>query len=70
MKTSKPRPIPSSLSSANSAGVMQPEIKVFLSALGSYPDRFARDPRVSFEQHFFRIAATHRLANGGARRRA
>ena len=70
MKTSKRGRTPSSLSSANSAGVMQPEIKIFLSALGSYPERFARDPRVSFEQHFFRIAATNRLVNGGTRRRA
>jgi hypothetical protein len=26
-------------------------------ALTSYPDRFARDPYLSFEQHLFRIAA-------------
>jgi hypothetical protein len=70
MKTSKRRRIPSSLSSARSEGVMQPEIKIFLSALGSYPDCFAREPHISFEQHFFRIAATNRLVNGGGRRRA
>jgi hypothetical protein len=70
MKTSKRRRMPSSLSSARSARVMQPEIKIFLSALGSYPDRFAREPHVSFEQHFFHIAATNRLVNGGGRHRA
>ncbi|HEV3207872.1 MAG TPA: hypothetical protein VGZ28_13025 [Terriglobales bacterium] len=70
MKTSKRRRMPMSLSSARSARVEQPEIKIFLSALGSYPDRFAREPHVSFEQHFFRIAATNRLVNGSRRRRA
>jgi hypothetical protein len=27
------------------------EIQSFLQALNSYPDRFARNPRVSFEEH-------------------
>ena len=27
------------------------EIQIFLKALDSYPDRFARDPQITFEQH-------------------
>jgi hypothetical protein len=27
------------------------EIQAFLEALNSYPDRFARDPQITFEQH-------------------
>jgi hypothetical protein len=27
------------------------EIQSFLQALNSYPDRFARNPRISFEEH-------------------
>ena len=38
-------------------------------ALNSYADRFASEPHLSFEQHFFRLAATSRLAEGEERRR-
>ena len=27
------------------------EMQTFLLALASYPDRFARDPRITFEEH-------------------
>jgi len=30
---------------------VEAEIQSFLEALASYPERFARDPRVTFEQH-------------------
>jgi hypothetical protein len=33
------------------------EIESFLRALQSYPERFASEPKLSFEQYFFRIAA-------------
>jgi hypothetical protein len=33
------------------------EIQSFLKALDSYPDRFAREPEVSFEQHFCSLVA-------------
>ena len=36
---------------------VQQEIETFLTALSSYPDRFARDPCLSFEQHLFSLAA-------------
>jgi hypothetical protein len=31
------------------------EIERFLRALSSYPDRFAREPHLSFQQHFSSI---------------
>jgi hypothetical protein len=39
---------------------VQQEIDRFLRALSSYPDRFAREPYLSFQQHLSSIAtATH-----------
>jgi hypothetical protein len=35
---------------------VQREIDRFLRALSSYPDRFAREPHLSFQQHFSSIA--------------
>jgi len=35
----------------------QREIQSFLQAIRTYPDRFAQEPHLSFEQHFFRVAA-------------
>ena len=35
----------------------QREISNFLHALRTYPDRFAQEPQLSFEQHFFQVAA-------------
>jgi hypothetical protein len=32
------------------------EIETYLTALQSYPERFADDPCISFEQHLFSIA--------------
>jgi hypothetical protein len=40
---------------------VQQEIDSFLRALSSYPDRFAREPDLSFRQHLSSIAtASHR----------
>jgi hypothetical protein len=44
---------------------VQPEIDKFLRALRSYPESFAHNPRLSFEQHLFRIMAS---GSGGERR--
>jgi len=33
------------------------EVESFLRALQSYPERFANEPKLSFEQHFVQIAA-------------
>jgi len=46
------------------------EMENFLRALSSYPDRFARDPYLSFEQHLFSIASLRQsaTADGGRHR--
>jgi hypothetical protein len=46
------------------------DIKSFLSALGSYPDRFARNPSLSFEQHLLHLAAANQLGHSAERRRS
>lgn len=47
------------------------EIADFLIALSSYPDRFARDPYLSFEQHLLLVGVSNPLsATGGDRRRS
>ena len=46
-------------------GDTQREIKDFMRALSSYPERFAHNPCLSFEQHLCRIAST---ANGEGNR--
>ena len=48
----------------NPAGDVQQEIDGFLRALRSYPESFAHNPRLSFEQHLFRIMASE-LPSGG-----
>jgi hypothetical protein len=45
------------------------EIENFLNALSSYPDRFARDPYVSFEEHLFITTMKYQLTVGGDDRR-
>jgi hypothetical protein len=35
----------------------QQEIATFLKALNSYPDSFARDPYLNFQQHLISVAA-------------
>jgi hypothetical protein len=70
MKNSKRRPRSSGVCRAADKRDVQYEIKMFLSALGSYPDRFAREPNLSFEQHLFRVVATSQVAAGGERRRS
>jgi hypothetical protein len=45
------------------------EVQSFLQALRTYPDCFAQEPQLSFQQHFFRVAAeppgVPRKASGG-----
>ena len=45
------------------------EIENFLNALSSYPDRFARDPYVSFEEHLFFVTAENQVSAVGSDRR-
>ena len=69
MKNNKRRPSASGMGRAARECDVQYEIKSFLSALVSYPDRFAVEPDLSFEQHLFQLLAAHQLANGEERRR-
>jgi hypothetical protein len=69
MKNSKRRPSASGLGRAARERVVQHEIKRFLSALVTYPERFAVEPDLSFEQHLFQLVAANQLANDEQRRR-
>lgn len=57
MRSRKQRPVLVGTSDAAREREVQQEIETFLQALSSYPERFAREPYLSFEQHLFRIAA-------------
>jgi hypothetical protein len=50
-------PITLGVSDAEREREVHQEIETFLRALDSYPDRFAREPHLSFEQHLYSIAA-------------
>jgi hypothetical protein len=52
------------ISDARREREVQREIENFMRALTSYPDRFARDPYLSFEQHLLCIAAADRPLAG------
>ena len=65
------RPVTAGLSDAARDREVRQEIENFLNALSSYPDRFARDPFVSFEEHLFIVTAENEVsAAGGDRRRS
>ena len=70
MKTRKHRRITPSSSNSAFGRDARREIEHFKRALNSYADRFANEPHLSFEQHFYRLAATSRLADGEERRRS
>ncbi len=69
MKNHKRRPSVSGLGRAARERDAQYEIKSFLSALVSYPDRFAVEPDLSFEQHLFQLVAASQLASNERHRR-
>ncbi len=63
MKTHKYQPEILSIGETIRRREVQQEIDNYLLALSSYPERFANDPCVSFEQHLFSMmAAGHRAA--------
>jgi hypothetical protein len=65
------RPATVGLSDATRDREVRQEIENFLNALSSYPDRFARDPYVSFEEHLFIVTAENQVSGvGGDRRRS
>jgi hypothetical protein len=45
----------------------QREIENFLRALSSYPERFAQEPTLSFEQHMISIIAGAQSVDSGSR---
>jgi hypothetical protein len=57
MKGNKTSPVRSISTPAARRPEVQQEINNYLTALASYPERFAREPGLSFEQHFFSISA-------------
>jgi hypothetical protein len=69
MKNSKRRPSISGVGRAARERDVQHEIKNFLSALVSYPDRFALEPELSFEQHLFQLVAAGQMASREGHRR-
>ncbi|MGA8153259.1 MAG: hypothetical protein WB952_20065 [Terriglobales bacterium] len=56
MRAKKYRATSKTPDTGQSSGVQQ-EIDNFLRALRSYPESFAHDPRLSFEQHMVRVAS-------------
>ncbi|MFZ0803498.1 MAG: hypothetical protein WAN70_15145 [Terriglobales bacterium] len=65
MKTQKYQPESLSVAETIRRREVQQEIENYLLALSSYPERFADDPYVSFEQHLYSmIAAGQTVRNG------
>ena len=56
MKTSRRVPARITMPSAAGRQEVQREIEMFLRALDSYPDHFAQDPCLSFQQHLFSLS--------------
>jgi hypothetical protein len=63
------RPATAGLSDAAREREVRQEIENFLNALSSYPDRFARDPYISFEEHLFIVTAENQVSAVGDDRR-
>ena len=57
------------LSDTSSERDVKQEIENFLNALNSYPDRFAREPQLSFHEHLVDIEMASQQAASGGRRR-
>lgn len=68
MKTGKRRLQVSDAARRGSEIRAQMEFDKFLKALSSYPERVARDPAVSFEQHLCSLACTELLTSEERRR--
>jgi hypothetical protein len=68
MKTQKYEPESLSAGETIRRREVQQEIDNYLLALSSYPERFAHDPGVSFEQHLFSMLAAGHTSRSGERR--
>lgn len=64
MKSTQYRPIVLGNSDIERQREVQHEIENFLHAVSSYPDRFAREPYLTFEQHLFSIVASESRISG------
>jgi hypothetical protein len=65
MKTQKYQPESLSVAETIRRREVQQEIENYLLALSSYPERFADDPYVSFEQHLYSMMAAGQTFRNG-----
>lgn len=70
MKTSKHRSAAPAAFRVAGEKRSQGEIETYLKALSSYPDRVARDPQLSFEQHLCSFIYAQPVRMGAERRRS
>jgi hypothetical protein len=64
MKVKKHNVADALVSDANRECEVQREIDSFLRAVSSYPDRFAREPYLSFQQHLSSIVSAAQTSGG------
>ena len=64
MKSRKYQPVTLTVAETIRRREVQQEIDNYLMALMSYPERFAQDPCVSFEQHLFSMMAAGQTSRG------
>ena len=57
MRSNKIQALTQSLSEVKQEYQAEKEIQNFLKAMHSYPERFAQDPGLSFDDHLFMITA-------------
>ncbi|HZP62657.1 MAG TPA: hypothetical protein VFB28_04510 [Terriglobales bacterium] len=65
MSPKKYRPITIGFTDVNRELEVRREIENFLLALNSYPDRFADEPWLTFEQYLCKIMAAESTPDGG-----
>lgn len=65
MATKKYRPLTTAFNNKRNEAEVRREIDNFLLALNSYPERFASDPCLSFEEYLFSILAADQALKGG-----
>lgn len=70
MKSQKYQPGNLSVAETIRRQEVQQEIDNYLRALSSYPERFADDPYVSFEQHLYSMMAAGQTCRNSDRRNA
>lgn len=65
MKSRKQHRIPVTFTGVARNREVKQEIENFLEALRSYPDQFARQPYLSFEQHLYSITTANQHCGFG-----